>query len=71
MEKTKDPRWKFPTSCPKCRKLSKSKALENRKSNCPSNKMEFETREKAETYKELNKEKYGGEGQHSYYCPKG
>lgn len=69
MEKTKNPRWKFPTSCPDCRKLSKSKALENRKSNCPSNKREFDTAADADTYQRLNKEKYGGEPQHSYYCP--
>jgi hypothetical protein len=68
-ERTKTSRWKFPTSCSECRTVSKMRALEARKSNCPSNKKEFDSKTDAETFQRLNQQKFGGEEQFPYYCP--
>jgi hypothetical protein len=45
------------------------RALEARKSNCPSNKREFDSKTDAETFQRLNQQKFGGEEQFPYYCP--
>lgn len=68
-QKQGDEKWKFPTSCPDCRPLSAIKAMESRKSNCPSHKVEFDSKAEAETYQRVNRLRFGGAEQYCYYCP--
>jgi hypothetical protein len=61
--------WKSPTSCPECRRLSAANAA-SRRSNCPSSKVEFETKAEAEKYERFNREKHNSAEQYVYYCAK-
>ena len=68
-KKQENDHWKSPTSCPECRPLSAANAA-SRRSNCPSSKVEFESKAEAEKYERLNREKHNSAEQYVYYCAK-